>query len=318
MAGTVTRMSKIKQLLQLHRQGVSNRKIATLIGLNRGTVNDYVQKIKLHGFDMTELLSLEDPVLEGKFMAGSPAYLEQRFEEFKALLPYFEKELARKHVTRKLLWKEYRASHPDGYGYSQFSYHLSQQGIARHPSAILEHMAGEKLLVDFAGDTLGYVDRETGEVITVQVFVACLPFSDYCLCMAVPSQRTDDFLYALACCLAHLGGSPKILVPDNLKAAVVKADRYEPELHRIMEDFANHYGFVVLPARVGRPKDKALVENQVKLIYRRVYARIRNQTFFSLEELNRALKEKTCEHNQTRMQQKPYSRQEKFLAHDRN
>jgi hypothetical protein len=118
--------------------------------------------------------------------------------------------------------------------------------------------------------------------------------------------------------LRTLGGCPKILVPDNLKAAVVKADRYEPELNRVMEDFANHYGFVVIPARVRKPQDKALVENQVKIIYSRVYARLRNQRFFSLEELNQALAEKTMEHNQTRMQRKDYSRREKFLADEKH
>jgi hypothetical protein len=113
--------------------------------------------------------------------------------------------------------------------------------------------------------------------------------------------------------LNHLGGIPKILVPDNLKAAVIKSDRYEPELNRVMEDFANHYGFVVIPARSGKPKDKALVENEVKILYSRVYAKLRNDKFFSLEELNAAVCKKMVEHNQTRMQNRDYSRQERFL-----
>ena len=122
--------------------------------------------------------------------------------------------------------------------------------------------------------------------VKVQIFIACLPYSDYTFTMAVKTQSTDDFLYALSCCLNHLGGCPQILVPDNLKAAVVKADKYEPELNRLMEDFANHYRFVVSPARAGRPKDKAKVEAQVRIIYSRVYAKLRNQRFYSLEEMN--------------------------------
>jgi transposase len=250
-------------------------------------------------------------------MAGTAAYLDKRFEDFQERLPYFERELKRKHVTRHLLWKEYLSEYPSGYQYTQFCYHLNQQLVARKPSAVLNHEAGEKLYVDFAGDRLEYIDRETGEIIPVQVFVACLPCSDYSFVLAVEHQTTEDFLHALSCCLKALGGSPKILVPDNLKAAVIKADRYEPELNRVMEDFANHYGFVVLPARAGKPRDKASVENQVKIIYSRVYAKLRNQTFFSLEALNRALAEKTLEHNQTRMQQRDYSRQEKFLADEK-
>ena len=318
MSGKVTKMSTIKQLLRLHESGVSNRQIAKDLRLNRGTVNDYVRKFTTGKMETEELLSLEDPVLEGKFIAGTAAYTDKRFEDFKELLPYFEKELVRKHVTRYLLWQEYLTRHPFGYRYTQFCYHLTQQLVARKPSAVLTHDSGEKLFVDFAGDKLEYIDRETGEIISAHVFVGCLPYSDYTFAMAVKQQTTEDFLYALSCCLKHLGGSPKILVPDNLKAAVIKADRHEPELNRLMEDFANHYGFVVIPARAARPRDKAKVENEVRIIYSRVYAKLRNHRFFSLEELNRALSEKTMEHNQTRMQRTDYSRREKFLADEKH
>ena len=318
MAGKLTSMSKIKQLIQLHESGVSNRQIALTLGLNKGTVNDYVNKLKSGGMQSKELLRLDEPVLEGKFSAGTAAFTDPRFEQFKEQLPYFEKELERKHVTRYLLWREYLDKYPSGYRYTQFCYHLNQQLVARRPTAILTHVAGEELFVDFAGDPMEYIDIETGEVIKVQVFVACFPYSDYSFCMAVRTQSTDDFLYALSCGLRHFGGIPKILVPDNLKASVIKADRYEPELNRVMEDFANHYGFVVCPARVRHPKDKAKVEGQVRIIYSRVYAKLRNQHFFSLEELNRALAEKTLEHNQTRMQRCDYSRQERFLADEKD
>jgi len=314
MAGKVTEMSRIKHLLRLHASGTSNRRIAETLGLNRETVNNYIRKLETGGMATEALLEMDDPVLEGKFIAGTAAYTDKRFEAFKELLPYFEKELGKKHVTRYLLWQEYLSKYPSGYRLTQFCYHLSQQLAARKPTAVLTHEAGEKLFVDFAGDRMEYVDRETGEIVPVHIFVACLPFSDYTFTMGVRHQTTDDFLYALFCCLKTLGGCPKILVPDNLKAAVVKADRYEPELNRVMEDFANHYGFVVIPARAAHPRDKAKVENQVKIIYSRVYAKLRNQQFHSLEELNRALAEKTMEHNQTRMQRTDYSRQEKFLS----
>jgi len=318
MSGKITVMSKVKQLIQLHQSGTSNRQIARDLGIDKGTVNDYVRKLRSGGLAVEELLSLEDPVLEGKFSAGTAAYTDKRFEAFKDLLPWLEQELGRKHVTRYLLWQEYLSKYPSGYRYTQFCHHLHQQLIARKPTAILTHVAGEKLFVDFAGDKLEYIDMETGEVFPVHVFVACLPFSDYAFIMGVSSQTTDDFLYALGCCLEAFGGSPKILVPDNLKAAVIKADRYEPELNRVMEDFANHYGMVVIPTRVGHPRDKSLVENQVQIIYSRVYAKLRDHQFFSLDELNNALREKTLQHNQTRMQRRDYSRQEKFLAEEKH
>lgn len=317
MAGKITRMSKIKQLLRLHQQGVSNRQIAITLGLYKGTVNSYIQKLNAGKFSIEELLELEDPILESKFNAGAPAYLEEKFEQFKTLIPYLEKELQRKYVTRKLLWQEYKAQHSDGYGYTQFCFHLNQLSVARKGSAIMQHDPGMKLEVDFAGDSLGYIDRDTGEAISVQVFVAALPFSNYAYALAVPSQKTDDFLYALDGCLKNLGGVPQAVVPDNLKAAVIKAERYEPSLNRVMEDMANHYGFVVLPARPRRPRDKPTAENAVKLIYQRVYAKLRNQIFFSLVDLNASISQAVKEHNQTRMQQHSYSRQEKYLAEEK-
>ncbi len=316
MAGKIINTSKVKQALRMHAQGFSNRCIADKLGLYKGTVNNYVNRVKNHGYRIEDLLALDDPVLESKLFAGTPAYKEERFEAFKSEIAYLEKELQRPHVTRYLLWQEYKEKYPDGYGYSQFCFHLGQLLKARKPESILDHYPGEKLFVDFAGDTFSYVDRETGELIEAQVFVACMPYSNYVFVMAVPSQHSDDFLYALGCCLNHMGGSPKIVVTDNLKASVVRADRYEPEINRIMEDFANHYGFAVVPTRVRKPRDKAAVENEVKIAYRRIYAKLRNRRFFSLEQVNAAFAEKTREHNQTRMQQKEYCRQEKFLAEE--
>ena len=317
MSGKVTGMSMIKQLLQLYSRGLSNRAIARELGLDKETVNGYVRKIKANNFDIEALLQLEDPVLEGKFMAGSAAYTDKRYETLKELIPYYDKELKRKHVTRGLLWKEYTAAHPDGYRYTQFCFHLNQLLVARKPSAHLEHLPGEKLYVDFTGDTMEYIDIETGEVFKAQVFVATFPYSDYTFAMATATKTTDDFLFALARCLSSFGGSPKILVPDNLKAAVIRTDKFEPDINRIMEDFANHYGFVVLPARPYHAKDKSSVENAVKTIYHRVYAHLRNRTFHSIEDLNIAFRDKIREHNQTRMQQRDYSREEKFLAEEK-
>ena len=317
MAGKIRPMSQIKQLLQLHRQGYKVKFIARSLGISKNTVKTYLKKVALSGVEISVLLDLDDPVLESRFFAGNPAYLDDRFEDFKTRLDYFEKELARPHVTKRLLWQEYRQQYTRGYGYTQFCYHLSQQLVARKPSMVLTHKPGEKLFVDFAGDKLSYINRDTGEIIKCQVFVACLPYSDYGFAIAVKSQGIEDFLHALGCCLQELGGVPQVLVSDNLKSAIVKASSYEPEVSRAMEDFANHYNMAIVPARVRKPRDKALVENQVRLIYNRVYARLRDRQFFSLTELNMAIREYVRLHNQTRMQQKPYSRQEKFLAEEK-
>lgn len=318
MAGKPKSMSQIKQLLQLHDQGKSKKFIARSLCISKNTVKTYLSKLALSPLDIQSLLALDDPILEGKFHAGNPAYKDVRFEHLKGKLDYLSKELQRKGVTKQLLWEEYRIDYPAGYSHTQFCYHLSQQLIARKPSMVLQHIAGEKLFIDFAGKTMSYVDKDSGEIVSCQVFVACLPYSDYSFAMAVKSQCIGDFLYALSCCLEAMGGVPQALVPDNLKSAIIKASSYEPDVNRVMEDFANHYKTTVIPARARRPKDKALVENQVKLIYNRVYAKLRNEQFFDLSSLNKAIKEKIREHNQTRMQQKPYCREERFLADEKH
>lgn len=318
MAGKTKPMSQIKQLLRLYKQGNSIKSIARNLGISKNTVKSYLLKLSSGKLPIGELLALEDPVLEGKFHAGNPAYKDPRFEHLSANLNYFIAELKRVGVTKKLLWEEYIASYQRGYAYSQFCFHLRQQLIARKPGMRLNHLAADKLFIDFAGKPLHYIDRLTGELIPCQVFVATLPFSGYSFALAIPSQRIDDLIYALRCCLREIGGCPRILVPDNFKSAITKADRYEPEINRVLEDFANHYKITVIPARPRKPQDKALVENDVKLVYNRVYARLRNRQFFDLESLNQAIKEKIKAHNQTRMQQKPYCREERFLAAEKH
>jgi transposase len=318
MAGKVKPMSLIKQLLHLRKQEKSNKYIARTLGISKNTVKAYLTKIYALKMSIDELLELEDPELERKFHAGNPAYRDERFEHLKSRLDYWERELKRKGVTRRLLWEEYRQTQSDGYGYTQFCFHLKQQLVARKPSGVLVHKPGEKLFVDFAGAKLPYIDRDTGEIIWCPVFVACLPYSDYAFAMAVRSQGIEDFIYALKCCLEFFGGVPQILVPDNLKSAVIKASRYDPEINRALEDFCNFYNIAIIPTRVAKPKDKALVENQVKLVYNRVYAKLRNTQFFNILDLNEAIKGKILKHNQTRMQQKPYCREEKFLANEKH
>lgn len=292
--------------------GESNRKIALQLGMNKETVNRYVNRAKADSMSLGELVKLDDPVLEYRMSGGKPAYSDHRFEQMKEKLPYLTKEKGRKHVTLKLLWEEYRAENPDGYSLTQFRYHCRQDNLAskNRSSTILKDMyvAGEKMFIDFAGDTMEYTDLETGEVVSVQLFVACLPATDYGYALGVPSQRTEDLVFAISSAFKAIGGVPRILVPDNLKSAVVKTDPYEPTLNRVLEDLANHYGCVVLPARPRRPKDKSLVEDQVKLVYQRVYAPLRNERFHSLEELNKAVAEKMKAHNQKRMCELPLFR----------
>ncbi len=256
-------MSKIKQVLIMHKQGMSNRDIASEIGINKCTVNDYMRKIRLEPLGIDELLALDDPVLEGRLFAGSPAYTDPRMEEFLKELPYFIDQLKIPHVTRFLLWEEYIRKHPDGYGKSQFFFNLKQNLVVeKTPVGVLtnRYEPGKELFVDFAGDTQSYIEPSTGEVIEVQVFVATLPYTDYAFAFCIESQKVEDFLHCIRMCLEYIGGVPKILVSDNLKSAVIKSDTYEPTLNKALEDMGNHYHFAVLPARSLHPKDKANVK----------------------------------------------------------
>jgi transposase len=323
MAGKTTNMSTIKQLLLLRLQDAGIKTIARTLGMSKNTVKDYLQKLHTlqnkgdMPFTIDALVQMPEPQLEALFHAGNPAYKDDRYAYLKERVSYFGKELKRTGVNRKLLWQEYRNEHPDGYGYTQFCFHLNQLLHARKPTMVLTHAPGDKLYIDFAGKKLSYTDRVSGEVKEAEVFVACMPYSDFSFVMAVPSQSSTDFIFALTCCLQQLGGVPQAIVSDNLKAAVTRACKFEPDINKLLIDLANHYGTTILPARARRPRDKALVENHVGLIYSRVYAKLRNQVFFDLPSLNKAIAACVKDHNQTRMQQKPFSREERFLADEK-
>ena len=319
MAGTVKEMSLIKQVLQLKQRGESNRGIARQLPINKETVNGYMQTIEANGWQIEDLLQTDDPVLEGMFHAGSPAYTDERMKEFLRLLPYFREQLTNRklHVTRQLLYDEYHQTHPDGYGKSQFYEHLKQNLVAQKDITTVLSMTykpGEKLMVDFAGDKLPYIDPETGEIVKAEVFVASMPYSDYIFVYCVPSQRTEDFLFALRMCLEHLGGVPPIVVPDNLKSAVITPDRHEPDLNKALQDMGNHYGFTVLPCDPGEPTQKALVEDAVRITYNRIAAKLRGRDIVGVLALNKAVEEQNVMLNQTRMQKRPYTREERFHA----
>ena len=320
MANNAVDMSKLKQVLRMFKNGgMSNRSIAEALDLDKNTVNKYVNQAKKDSMGIDELLSLDDPVLAHRMVGGNAAYTDKRFDELKGRLPYYASELQRPHVTMQLLWEEYCKESEHPYGITQFKEHLNRYiacSAEKTASTILKdlYVGGEKAFLDFSGGKMQYVDIDTGEIHDAEIFVASLPATDYGFAMAVPSQRVEDFLSAAERFFEHIGGVPKILVPDNLKSAVIKREKGMPELNKIFEDFCNHYGCVAIPARPVHPKDKSLVEDHVKIFYRRVVAPLRNETFYSIEELNAAIFQKMRESNQRRMQQRPQTREELFLA----
>lgn len=209
-------------------------------------------------------------------------------------LPDFAKlqaELKRPGVTRLLLWQEYKAAHPDGWQYSVFCDQYRRWLATQDLVLRQHHVPGEKCFVDYAGQTVGIIDRHTGAVREAQVFVAVLGASSYTYAEATWSQQLPDWLGSHVRALAFFGGVPRAIVPDNLKSGVAKAHRYEPELNPAYQDFAEHYRLAILPARVRKPRDKAKVEVAVQVVERWILARLRDRTFFSLADLNIAVRE---------------------------
>ncbi|MBF9016723.1 MULTISPECIES: IS21 family transposase, partial [unclassified Oceanispirochaeta] len=226
--------------------------------------------------------------------------------------PQFAKELKKTGVTLQLLWEEYRIDNPDGLKYTQFCYHFQQWKADENISMHLEHKAGEKLFVDYAGKKREIVNPITGEIVPKEIFVAILPSSQLTYIEASDNQKKESFIRSLERAIHFFGGVTAAIVPDNLKSAVVKANFYEPEINPLLEDFADYYCTAILPARSGRPQDKAHVENAVKIAYRRIIAPLRNQSFHSTESLNQAMWEKLKEHNETKLTRMTVSRRELF------
>jgi transposase len=205
----------------------------------------------------------------------------------------------------QLLWLEYKNQHPEGYQYSQFCERFNQWKKTLQLSLRQEHKAGEKLFIDYAGPTMSVIDVETGEIKEAQLFVATLGASNYTYVEAQWSQDLQSFICGHARAFQYFNAVPKLLVPDNLKAAVKQADRYEPVINRTYYEMATHYGCAVLPTRPHKPKDKPKVEAAVLLVEHWIMAVLRNRRFFSLGELNDAIREL-----RTRLNEKPFQKME--------
>ena len=317
MAGKIKVMSTIKQLLLLNRDGYGIKYISRHTGMSKNTVKSYLHKVGTLQCCVDDLLKLDDPILESRFHVGNPSYSDDRHEVLLERMPYFIAELKKKGVTRHLLWEEYASHKGSHYSYSQFCYHLQQYSRSKQATMVLHHEAADKLMIDFSGKKMHITDRDTGALIPCQMYIAVLPFSNYCYAEACGSQNSADFIHCTANCLRALGGAPRVLVTDNLRSAVTRADKYEPEVNTTFEQLGNHYGCTIFPTRAYKPKDKAAVENMVKIAYTHIMARLRHRQFFSLPELNEAIAQQVFLLNQRRMQTKGYSREEQFNAAER-
>lgn len=318
MAGTTKTMEQIRKILLQRHQGVSIRKIASQSNVARNTIRSYLRKIAESVGEPQDALALSDEDLAKLlFFEPDKEQLDPRYSALSERLSHYASELKRPHVTRQVLWEEYCEQHPTGYGYTRFCYHLNAFIGQKDVTAVFEHVPGEKMMIDFAGDGLCYTDKQTGEVVKCAVLVTVLPFSSYMYVEALPSQAQEHLVKGLSNALQYLGGVPQCLVSDNLRSVVKKADRYEPSFTELMDQLSVYYQTTFMATRVRKPRDKATVETSVRVAYQRIYSRLRNIEAFSLGELNDHIQNKLETLNARNFKGRDYSRTDLFIQYEK-
>lgn len=282
-------MRKIREILRLRNSlGRAHREIAEACGLSPSTVGDCLCRFRVSGLPWPLPENMGDAELERKLYQIEPNSSKNRpLPEWEVI----QREMRRKNVTLSLLWQEYKTSNPDGFEYSWFCGAYGAWLGRRDLVMRQEHKLGEKCFVDYAGDTIPVIDPETGEVRDAQIFLGILGGSKYTYAEASWSQDLPSWIAAHVRMLEFFQGCPEVLIPDNLKSGVTKPDYYEPDLNPTYQEMAEHYNIAVIPARVRKPRDKALVENAVLIVGRWILAALRNRRFFCLASLNEAIGE---------------------------
>ena len=320
MANRKIETMDVKQLLQLKIKGYSNRRIADQIGISRNTANEYVQLLKKSGRSFEELNELNLAQLKKlvEELNGKPeGASNKKYDELAKEIPRYLQQKKYPGCTYQALWYEYKAAYPSGYGYTQFKLHLKAYENRKTVSFVVNHKYGDKLFIDFTGQKLQIVDRTDGTVEEVDVFIGILGGSRYTYVEACLNQQMEHFIRCTVNCLDYIGGVVQALVPDNLKSAVHQASDYEPRLNRQYKAMALHYNTVIVPARADKPRDKALVEGAVKLIYQHIFYPIRNQVFFSLAELNEQIQALLAPYNEKLFHGRDHSRKDLFERHEK-
>lgn len=318
MANKTINMSKLRQMLRLYAQGERKLRISELTGISRNTLKKYLKTYERLGLTIGIVEEKSDQELDHLFGENLLPEPTKRYKQLESFFPRIEKDLKKRGVTRRMLWEKYIAVHPDGFKVSQFKHHYRQWLKYSKPVMHIEHIAGDKMYIDYAGEKLQLVDKVTGEITDVEVFLSVLGASQLTYVEASLSQRKEDFISCCERALIYYGGVPLAIVPDNLKSAVTKSDRYEPTLNQAFENFASHYSTTILPARAFKPKDKSLVEGAVKIAYRRIYSVLDDKVFHTLEDLNTAIREIVETHNNAKLTDRPYSRRALFEEVERS
>ena len=305
-------MRKIKEIIRLKfGVGLSLRAIQQSLNVSYGTVSNYIRRAEQAGLGWPLPPDIDERTLGRLLFPSAGSQGHQGFAELDYVSIY--QELKSPLVTKFLLWQEYREHHPeDGYSYAQYCHRYLAWQQVQKPSMRQQHKAGEKLFIDYCGPTMDIVNPDTGEVRTAQLFVATWGASNYTYAEATWSQNQADFINAHVRAFEFFKGTPKIVVPDNLKSGVIKTHRYEPDINPAYQQMAEHYQVAIIPARPYRPKDKSKVEGAVLVVERWIMARLRHQTFFTLASLNKAVALLLADLNDRPFKKLPGSRRSQF------
>jgi transposase len=313
MANKPIIMSKIRQILKLFAKGIGKKKIAGRLSVSKVTVKHYIDFYMTLKTPLSELEKKTDLELSNLFHPPQEKEVGDKLQKLYEFFPDVEKQLRRRGMTLAIQYQVYKKKYPDGYQLTQFYHYYRLWSSKVNPSMPIQHKSGDKMYIDFTGERLPYVDPDTGEIKQAEVFVAILGWSQYSYFEAVPSQRVDDFIGACENALHYFQGAPLGIVPDNLKSAVIKASKYEPEINENFLAFATHYGTTILPARARSPQDKAHVENMVKIGYQRIFTSIPEGRMYTLEELNELIKQSLVLLNEMLLTGKDCSRKDQWL-----
>lgn len=305
-------MRKISEILrQRYELNCSYSDIARSLNISKSTVSTYLTYAKAANISWPLPADMSEQELQNRIFPPQ----QSTGNHSKKVMPDFEKlhqEYLKKGVTLRLLWREYRDIHLDGMSYPRFCIHYREYEKTIKPVMHQTHKAGEKTFVDYAGLVMEWIDPITGEIKKAQIFVGCLGASQLIYCEATATQGLPDWISSHINMFEYFGGVTEIVVPDNLRSAVSKAHRYDPDINANYQDVSKHYGFAIVPARVRKPRDKALVENAVGIVTRQILAPLRNMTFTSIAQINIAIKKRLFDLNHQLFQKMKISRRELF------
>lgn len=308
-------MRQLRQALRLHLEaGLTLRECARVSGMAKTTIGDIARNARVAGVDWATAQGLSDEALEARLYPPPVPREARHLEPDYALI---HQELKRPGVTLQLLWEEYARANAQAYKYTSFCVKYREWAASLKRSMRQVHVGGDKLFADYAGQIVPIIDAATGEIRQAQIFVAALGASNFTYACATPTQTAADWVGSLIDALEFIGGVPKLVVPDQPRALIANPDRYEPGVGRLVEEFCDHYGVAVLPARPAHPRDKPKVENAVLVIERWILARLRNRRFFSLVELNAAIAELLTDVNNRAFKKLPGCRREAYERLDR-